>query len=158
MRDPRSQYETASVVHLQRVAAFSFSIDHLHNLLIQPLPRSIPLRPVIPSPTSIFRHENVLRVVQTCPWGAEDIVDDLDRQCCTVGTSACNAIRSTYARFEIDEDGAWNIMLVISLVEEYVFAVAAFGRPLLEDAFFADPVFCTEALPVYGAHFFPVAG
>jgi hypothetical protein len=60
---------------------------------------------------------------------------------------------STYARLEVYEDCARNIMLVISLVEEDVFAVSAFGGPLFEDAFFVDPVFCTEALPVYSAHF-----
>jgi hypothetical protein len=45
-------------------------------------------------------------------------------------------------------------MLVIRLVEEDIFAVPAFGRPFLEDTFFVDPVFSTEALPVYSAHFF----
>lgn len=63
-------------------------------------------------------------------------------------------IMSTYARLEVDEDCAWNIMLVISLVEEYVFAVSAFGSPLLKNAFLVDSVFCTEALPVYSAHLF----
>jgi hypothetical protein len=46
-------------------------------------------------------------------------------------------------------------MLVISLIEEDIFAVPAFGGPLLEDALFVDPVLCTEALPVYSAHFLP---
>jgi len=46
-------------------------------------------------------------------------------------------------------------MLIISLVEEDIFAVPAFGGPLLEDAFFIDPVLCAETLPVHSANCFP---
>lgn len=62
--------------------------------------------------------------------------------------------RSTYARLQVDKDRAWNIMLVVRLVEEDIFAVSTFGRPFLEDTFFVDSVFSTEALPVHSAHFF----
>lgn len=92
MRINESQRETARfVANLQRVASLSFSIDHLHNLLIQPLTRSIPIRPVVSSTTAIFRHENVLRVVQTCPRRAEDVVDDLDDAATQLGLhQPCN--------------------------------------------------------------------
>ena len=60
--------------------------------------------------------------------------------------------RGTYPRFEIDENGTRNVVLVVGLVKKHVFAIAAFSRPFFEDAFFVDPVFGTESLPVHGAH------
>lgn len=60
--------------------------------------------------------------------------------------------RRTYPRLEIDENGTRNVVLVVRLVEKHVLAIAAFRRPLLENALFIDPVFGTESLPVHGAH------
>ena len=44
-------------------------------------------------------------------------------------------------------------MLVVSLIEEHVLAIAAFCCPFLENALLVDSVLSTEALPVYGTHF-----
>jgi hypothetical protein len=43
-------------------------------------------------------------------------------------------------------------MLIISLVEKHVFAVATFGRPVLENALLADSVFGAQPLPEGRAH------
>lgn len=59
----------------------------------------------------------------------------------------------THTWFEIDEDGAGDVVLVVCLVEEYVFTVAAFGRPFLENALLVDAVLGAEALPEDGADF-----
>jgi hypothetical protein len=53
----------------------------------------------------------------------------------------------TYPWFEVNEDRSRYVMLVIGLVEKHVFAVATLGRPVLEDAFFVDPVLCAQPLP-----------
>ena len=45
-------------------------------------------------------------------------------------------------------------MFVICLVEKHIFAIAAVGRPLFKDAFVADTVFLTQALPEHGAHYY----
>jgi len=43
-------------------------------------------------------------------------------------------------------------MLIICLIEKYVFAVPALRRPFFKYAFFADPVLGTEPLPKNGTH------
>ena len=48
-----------------------------------------------------------------------------------------------YSRLKIYENGAWNIMLVVRLVEENVFAISAFSRPFLQDALIADAMLRT---------------
>ena len=57
-----------------------------------------------------------------------------------------------YSRLKIDKNGAWNIVLVVCLVEENVFTIPSFRRPFFKDALIADPVLGTEALPKHGAH------
>jgi len=59
----------------------------------------------------------------------------------------------TYPRLEIDENGTRNVVLIVCLIEKHVLAIAAFRRPLFENALFVDPVFGTESLPVHGTHF-----
>lgn len=44
-------------------------------------------------------------------------------------------------------------MLVVCLIEEHVFAIAAFCRPFFEDTLLVYAVFSAEPLPVYGTHF-----
>lgn len=52
-----------------------------------------------------------------------------------------------HARLEIQEDGAGNVACVVGLVEEDIFAVAAFGREGLEVAVAVDAMFEAQLLP-----------
>lgn len=44
-------------------------------------------------------------------------------------------------------------MLIVCLVKEYVFTVAPFCRPVLEDALFVYTMFGAQPLPEDGAHY-----
>jgi hypothetical protein len=54
---------------------------------------------------------------------------------------------SAYSRFEIHQDGAWDVARIVGLVEEDIFAVAAFGSKVLEITVAIDAVFLTQLLP-----------
>ena len=75
----------------------------------------------------MFRHEEVLRVVQIRVEAVLDAVND--------------------SRLEIDEKGARNVMLIVGLVEEDIFPVVALCRIFLQNAFSADTVLHTELFP-----------
>lgn len=47
----------------------------------------------------------------------------------------------TYSRLKIDKNSAWNIVLVVCLVEEDVLSISRVCCPLLEDAFLVYSVF-----------------
>lgn len=53
----------------------------------------------------------------------------------------------TYSGLEIYQYGTWYVSGVITLVVEYVFAVAAFGREVFEITILADSVLLAELLP-----------
>ena len=72
-------------------------------------------------------HIEVLRVVDLAMTARLDAVDD--------------------ARLEVEQDGARDVARVVGLVEEDVFAVAAFGRVVGEVAVAVDAVFLAELLP-----------
>ena len=65
--------------------------------------------------------------------------------------SRCNVIgyntrrsRETNSRLQIDQDGAGNIVLVICLVEEDIFAVATLRREVLQIAILVDAMLLAE--------------
>ena len=60
--------------------------------------------------------------------------------------------RLTHSRFQIHQYSTWDIVLVVRLVEEHVFTIAALGGPLLEYAFVVDSMLGAQTLPVHGAH------
>lgn len=66
------------------------------------------------------------------------------------GDDVCEGI--THARLQVDKDSSGNVVLVIRLIEEYIFAVAAFRSPFLQYAFVVDAVLRTQALPVHRTH------
>jgi hypothetical protein len=55
--------------------------------------------------------------------------------------------RIEHPRLQVEEDGAGDVARVVGLVEEDIFAVAAFGRIVLEIAILVDAVLLTELLP-----------
>ena len=57
-----------------------------------------------------------------------------------------------HPRLKVDEKCARDVVLIIGLIKENIFAVAALGRPVFEDAFFVDTVLGTKPLPEDGAH------
>jgi hypothetical protein len=59
----------------------------------------------------------------------------------------------TYPRLEVDQDCARNVVLVVGLIKEHVFAIAAFSRPFLQNAFIVDAVLGAQALPIDRAHY-----
>lgn len=66
------------------------------------------------------------------------------------GDDVCEGI--THARLQVDKDSSGNVVLVIRLIEKYIFAVAAFRSPFLQYAFVVDAVLRTQALPVHRTH------
>jgi hypothetical protein len=96
-----------------------------------------------------FAHGDVNMLLITCSSSFNPSLvrhDDKTRSANGGGNTA------TYPRLEIDENGTRNVVLVVRLVEKHVLAIAAFRRPIFENAFFVDPVFGTQSLPVHGAH------
>jgi hypothetical protein len=55
--------------------------------------------------------------------------------------------RIEHPRLQVEEDGTRNVARVVGLVEEDIFAVAAFGRIVLEVSVFVDTVLLAELLP-----------
>eukprot|EP00966_Prymnesium_polylepis_P276043 6377621-Prymnesium_polylepis.2 len=51
------------------------------------------------------------------------------------------------ARLEVDQQRAWDVLLVVGLVEEDILAVAALRGKILEDAVLVDPVLEAQLLP-----------
>jgi len=76
-------------------------------------------------------NEEVLRIVDVAVGALLDAVDD--------------------AGFEVEEDGAGDVAGVVGLVEEDIFAVAAFGGVGGEVAGLVDAVFLAQLLPELGA-------
>jgi hypothetical protein len=113
--------------HLERVGALCLAIDHLHDLLVDALGRGVTHGPVVARSAAILGDKDVLRIVEVAMRCGLDPVDD--------------------ARFEVEHDGARDVVLVVGLVEEDVLAVAAVGRPFLECALGGDAMLGAELLP-----------
>ena len=62
------------------------------------------------------------------------------------------SIQDKYSGLQIHEYCSRDIVLVVRLVEEHVFTIAALGGPLLEYAFVVDSMLGAQTLPVHGAH------
>ena len=56
------------------------------------------------------------------------------------------------AWFEVEKDGARYVPCIVGLVKEDIFAVAAFGREVLEVAILIYAVFAAELLPEFAAN------
>jgi hypothetical protein len=52
-----------------------------------------------------------------------------------------------YPWLEVDEDGPWDVSCVVALVVKDIFAVAAFGRKVLEVPVLVDAMFLAKLLP-----------
>jgi hypothetical protein len=100
----------------------------------------IPIAPVVRGADAVGADIEVLRVVDVLVGPRLDAVDD--------------------ARLEVDQDGPRDVPRVVALVVEDVFAVAAFGREVLEVAVLVYAVLLAELLPELAADFTPrsVAG
>lgn len=51
------------------------------------------------------------------------------------------------SRLQVNQEGTRDVMLVIRLVEEHIFAVVSLRRVLFQDAFSADTVLHAQLLP-----------
>lgn len=59
---------------------------------------------------------------------------------------------TTHPWFKINQNGTGNIVLIVSLVEEYIFTVASFRCPFLENTILAYTMFSTQPLPEDRTH------
>jgi hypothetical protein len=50
---------------------------------------------------------------------------------------------------QIDQQGSWDIMLIISLVKEHIFSIFALGGVGLKDAIGGDTVLSAQLLPEF---------
>jgi hypothetical protein len=91
----------------------------------------IPIAPVVRGADAVGADIEVLRVVDVLVGPRLDAVDD--------------------ARLEVDQDGPRDVPRVVALVVEDVFAVAAFGREVLEVAVLVYAVLLAELLPELAA-------
>src|SRR5258706_4836593 len=118
---------------LERITAFSFSVNHFHYFFVYFLAISISLSPVISCSTAVFGHKYVFWVIKVCVRRCKYVVDD--------------------ARLEVDEYSTWDIVFIVCLVEKDVLAIATFCRPFFKNSLFVDSMFCTQSLPVYRTHY-----
>jgi hypothetical protein len=86
----------------------------------------------------------VLGVVNVLVGTGLDSIDDLSsvQHGLENGRGGC-----AYSRFQVHQDGAWDVARIVGLVEEDILAVAAFGSKVLEIAVAIDAVFLTQLLP-----------
>jgi hypothetical protein len=91
------------------------------------LAHAVPRAPVVSGARAIFVYVEVLGVVDVLVRAVLDRVE--------------------HPRLQVEQDGARNVASVVGLVEEDVFAVAAFGRKILEIAVLVDAVLLTQLLP-----------
>ena len=61
--------------------------------------------------------------------------------------------KQTHPWLEVNKNRARNVMLIVRLIEEYVFAVTTLCCPVLEDTLFVYTVFGAKPLPEDGAHY-----
>lgn len=114
-------------LYLEAVTAVCLTVDHIHELILRPAAHLIPLRPVVTSTCALLVHVDIFRVVDVLVRSALDAID--------------------YARLGVHENRAGNVSRVIRLVEEDIFAVAAFSRKVLEVAILVNAVLLAESLP-----------
>ena len=89
--------------------------------------------PVIACTTTVPRDKEILRVVQI------------------LVKSILNTVNDSW--LEIDQKRSSNVMLVIRLVEKYIFTVISLCCILLKDAFSADSVLLTKLLPEFVSNY-----
>lgn len=142
--------------YLETVASVCFSIDHFNEFVGNLLTCSVALCPVVTGTASCLAAVDVFWIVQVLVWTREDIVDNLDAHQGTIvsqndlsSQSCSERVRVTYSWLEIDQDSSWNVMLVVCLVEEDIFAVAALllGSVLFQCTILCDSMLATEVLP-----------
>lgn len=108
---------------LKTIRAISLSINHINNLFLNILPLRVSARPVIASPAALLRDIDILRVVKLRVRAILNCV--------------------YHSRFEVDQHGTGDVVVVVGLVEEDVFAILDLVAycVLLEDAGWTDAVF-----------------
>ena len=113
--------------YLERVTAVSLTLDHLHDLLVDRFAILISITPIITGARTCLPDEEVLGIVYVFVRAGLDVVYDTG--------------------LEVDKDGPGDIAGIVALVVEDIFAVAAFGREVLEIPILVDPMFLAELLP-----------
>lgn len=88
---------------LQTIWTICLSVNHIDNLLLHFFSLCVPACPVVAGPAALFGYEYVLRVVQL--------------RICAILNSINNP------RLEINQQRSWYIMIVVCLVEEYIFPI-----------------------------------
>ena len=76
-------------------------------------------------------HKEVLWIVQV---GIESVLNTVDD-----------------SWLEINEDRPWNVMLIISLIEEHIFTIVAISCIFFKDALTTNAMFKTQLLPKFVA-------
>ena len=103
---------------------------HINISKLYPTYLAVSTGPDVARTSTMLAHIDILRVkeIGVCALlGARDRVDN--------------------TRFQIQQDRAWDVVLVISLVEEHVLAVGAVRCKVLQHALRADTVLRTKLLP-----------
>ena len=115
------------LAHLQTITPIGLAINHIQYFLFYLPAHAVSGRPIVSRARALFVDVEVLGVVDVAVRALTDTIDD--------------------ARFKVEHDGAWDVASVVGLVEEDIFAVAAFGGIAGEVARLVDAVLLTKALP-----------
>ena len=107
-RDGVAQHEA-----LEGIRSVSLPVDHVHDLLLHALRLRVAARPVVTGAAARVGDVHILLVVEVAVFRVLNGVDD--------------------SRLEVEEQRPWDVVLVVSLVEEDVLAIArvAVGGVLL---------------------------
>ena len=123
--------EMCACSYLQAITPIRLPINHIQQLILNLSTTRIASRPVVPRAGALFQLENVLRVVDVAIRARLYALD--------------------HPRLEVEKQRAGNVTRVVGLVEEDIFAVAAFDRVVCKVAGLVDAVFLAELLPELGA-------
>jgi hypothetical protein len=114
---------------LKGIATIRLAVKDVENVFAEGGASGMTLGPVVAGATAILGDKDVLRIIEVGVGGGGDAVDD--------------------AGLEVEEDGAGDVVLVVSLVKKDILAVAALGGKVLEGAVAGDAVFRAEFLPEF---------
>lgn len=127
----KTQIQVWRVSYLKGIASVRFSVNHLHNLLMNLFTRLIPITPNVAGTHPVLPYVKVLGIINILVRTRLDPVNNTG--------------------LEVDQDRSRDISGVVALVEKDIFAVTALGRKVLEVSILTDSVFLTQLLPKLAA-------
>lgn len=121
------RFDAHTLSYLKAVTSVGLAVNHIQNFVRNGAAHVVSGSPIVSCTGTLFVHIEVL-------W----VVDILIR-------TALNAVDDSW--LEVEEDCARNVSRVVGLVEEDIFAVAAFGREVFKVAVLIDAMLKAKLPP-----------